>query len=140
MRASFVVLTVCCFAFLATASPEAPRQQPPQERSVPQVILSSVADHQYNLETSGKEFFLNEARANHFFLLGELHGDNEIPTLLRELWPAMWRLGYRHIAAEVSPWAAHQLQSLCTGPPCEIRALGLLLVAFFAAAEGKFLR
>src|SRR4030095_15508182 len=85
MRASFVVLTVCCSAFLATGSPEAPRQQPPQDRSIPQVILSSVADHQYNLETSGKEFFLNEARANHFFLLGELHGDAEIPTLLREL-------------------------------------------------------
>jgi hypothetical protein len=43
-------------------------------------------------------------------LQGELHGENEIPALLRDLWPAMWQGGYRHIAAELSPWAANQLE------------------------------
>jgi hypothetical protein len=44
-------------------------------------------------------------------MLGELHGENEIPELIRNLWPAMWEAGYRHVAAEVSPWAANQLES-----------------------------
>ena len=65
---------------------------------------------QYDLSADGKIFLLNEARQASFFLLGELHGENEIPALLRELWPQMWRDGYRNIAAEVSPWAAHQLE------------------------------
>jgi hypothetical protein len=43
------------------------------------------------------------------FLLGELHGETEIPALLRDLWPQLWRVGYRHVAAEISPWAAERL-------------------------------
>jgi hypothetical protein len=30
--------------------------------------------------------------------------------LLSDLWPSLWRDGYRHVAAEVSPWAATHLQ------------------------------
>ena len=72
--------------------------------------LAVLGKQQYDLSTNGKAFLLNEARAASFFLLGELHGENEIPALLRDLWPQMWRDGYRNIAAEVSPWAAHQLE------------------------------
>ena len=43
-------------------------------------------------------------------MLGEMHGDNETPALVRALWPEMWKLGYRHIAAELSPWAATSLE------------------------------
>lgn len=56
------------------------------------------------MERGGRAFLLNEATNNDFFLLGELHGDNEIPALLDVVWPQMWTVGYRHIAAEVSPW------------------------------------
>ncbi|HEY4088692.1 MAG TPA: hypothetical protein VGM43_22335 [Bryobacteraceae bacterium] len=66
---------------------------------------------QYNLSSNGNAFLLNEAHAASFFLLGELHGENEIPALLHALWPEMRRAGYAHVAAEVSPWAAKQLQS-----------------------------
>ena len=43
-------------------------------------------------------------------MLGELHGENEIPALIRNIWPSMWKAGYRHVAAEVSPWAADRLE------------------------------
>ena len=49
---------------------------------------------------------LAEARRVSFFALGELHGENEIPDLLRALWPSLWNNGYHHVAAELSPWAA----------------------------------
>src|SRR5579863_2486158 len=72
-------------------------------------ITPALASHQLDLAGRGREFLLNEARSNDYFLLGELHGDNEIPALIRTLWPAMWQSGYRHAAAEVSPWTAHAL-------------------------------
>lgn len=73
-------------------------------------VSTQLDKQQYDLSRDGKKFLLTEGRRASFFLLGELHGENEIPTLLREIWPQMWRDGYRNIAAEVSPWAAHQLE------------------------------
>lgn len=55
---------------------------------------------------------LTESRQHDFFLLGELHGENEIPALLRDLWPQLWQAGYRHVAAEISPWAAEHLERI----------------------------
>ena len=86
-------------------------------------ILFTVSKYQYDLENEGRGFLLNEANDNDFFLLGELHGENEIPALLRVLWPEMWACGYRHIAAEVSPWAAHQLEFVPEGKGPKIRGL-----------------
>jgi hypothetical protein len=86
-------------------------------------IVTTLASHQYDMENEGRSFLLQEAENSQFFLLGELHGDKEIPTLLRVLWPAMWAQGYRHIAAEVSPWAAHQLESVPTGKRPTIQGL-----------------
>ena len=77
--------------------------------------LAALTSHQYNLENAGRNLLIQEARDNDFFLLGELHGDNEIPALLRTLWPEMWKAGYRHIAAEISPWAAYQLEHVSPG-------------------------
>src|SRR2546426_11144404 len=73
-------------------------------------IATQLEKQQYDLSSDGKTFLLDEARQASFFLLGELHGENEIPALLRALWPQMWRDGYRNITAEMSPWAAHQLE------------------------------
>lgn len=86
-------------------------------------IRTALTNHQYDLEADGLRFLLDEARNNDFFLLGELHGDNEIPALLRVLWPVMWKQGYRHIAAEVSPWAAHQLEFVPVGKGPAVLAL-----------------
>lgn len=73
-------------------------------------IRSNLKQHEYDLSSDGRAFLLSEASNASFFMLGELHGENEIPTLLKDLWPAMWDSGYRYIAAEVSPWAAHRLE------------------------------
>jgi hypothetical protein len=78
-------------------------------------ILATLANHQYDMGNEGRNFLSSEARSHDFVLLGELHGDNEIPTLLKVLWPDMWTQGYRFIAAEVSPWVAHQLEFVPTG-------------------------
>lgn len=74
------------------------------------LIRGETSRHQYDLSKDGRAFLLSEARKASFFLLGELHGENEIPALLRDVWPAMWQGGYRHIGAELSPWAANQLE------------------------------
>ena len=58
--------------------------------------------NEYDLSKDGLSFLRKEAANASFFMLGELHGENEIPALIRALWPAMWDAGYRHIAAEVS--------------------------------------
>ncbi len=86
-------------------------------------ILAALTGHEYDMERGGQAFLLDEAANNDFFLLGELHGDNEIPALLNALWPQMWTAGYRHVAAEVSPWAAHQLEFVPTGTGPEVLGL-----------------
>jgi hypothetical protein len=70
----------------------------------------ALATHAVPLHGAGKERLLAEARDHDFFLLGELHGETEIPALLRDLWPELWRIGYHHVAVEVSPWAAEHLE------------------------------
>jgi hypothetical protein len=65
---------------------------------------------QYDLSQDGRSFLLQEAARASFFMLGELHGEREIPALIRSLWPALWDEGYRHVAAEVSPLAANRLE------------------------------
>ena len=87
------------------------RSQSDQPSDAIQKILAS---QQYDLADTGRAFLLDEARRSDYFLLGELHGDNEIPQLIRKLWPEMWKAGYRHVAAEVSPWAAVQLETAPT--------------------------
>jgi hypothetical protein len=78
-----------------------------QEPNPVSVLLSQ---NQYNLKADGSRFLLDEAQRASFFLLGELHGENEIPAMIRDLWPSLWKTGYRHVAAELSPWAAGMLE------------------------------
>jgi hypothetical protein len=73
-------------------------------------VAGPLREHQYDLATKGSTFLEEEAAKAAFFMIGELHGDNEIPALIRAIWPAMWKAGYRHIAAELSPWAANRLE------------------------------
>jgi len=81
-----------------------------QQKENDDYLREELRQHQYDLATKGKSFLENEARGVSFFLLGELHGENEIPDLLHALWPQMWHDGYRYLAAELSPWAADQLE------------------------------
>ena len=60
-------------------------------------IQAALTIHQLGSETDGLTFLAHQADNNDFFLLGELHGDNQIPALLRTLWPLLWKLGYRQI-------------------------------------------
>src|ERR687888_588869 len=75
-----------------------------------EAVSVALRDNQYDLATDGRTFLLKEAAAASFFMLGELHGDNVTRALIRWLWPAMRHVGYRHIAAELSPWAASRLE------------------------------
>src|SRR5712692_9286293 len=73
-------------------------------------LTASIAKNQYDLKTAGRDFLLAQAKRASFFALGELRGENEIPDLIRDFWPSLWTLGYRHVAAELSPWAARRLE------------------------------
>src|SRR5262249_36252534 len=76
----------------------------------PDSLIASIVKNQYDLKTEGRDFLVAEAKRASFFALGELHGENEIPDLIRALWPSLWNGGYRHVAAELSPWAARRLE------------------------------
>jgi hypothetical protein len=73
-------------------------------------VFPLLQEHQYDLSADGRDFLLKESANASFFMLGELHGEQEIPSLIRSMWTPMWAQGYRHVAAEVSPWAANQLE------------------------------
>ena len=85
-------------------------------RAQAQVLSAGQADqptsellkiHQYDLAAEGKALLEREARAASFFLIGGLHGDKETPALVDSLWPT---IGYRYLAAEMSPWAASRMK------------------------------
>ena len=86
-------------------------------------IHAAVIANQFDLDGNGRQFLLGEAGKNDFFLLGELHGDSEIPALLEALWPELWKQGYHHVAGELSPWAANQLEHVPAGAGPEIQGL-----------------
>jgi hypothetical protein len=101
----FFFLTILCFVCCA-----APLQSQSIGSGDNDRLAVQLKSHQFDLSTEGKTFLLEESRQASFFLIGELHGDREIPDLLEKLWPSMWQLDYRHIATELSPWAADQLE------------------------------
>lgn len=100
-------------------------------------VRQSIPQNQYNLANSGRDFLLKEARNASFFLLGELHGENEIPALLRDLWPQMSHDGYRYIAAEVSPWAAYQLEFASAESQPKLMSLWSKQEALFVHSRGS---
>jgi hypothetical protein len=100
-------------------------------------VAEALRSHQYDLGAEGARFLQEEAGRASFFLFGESHGDNECPALLRALWPAMWRSGYRHVAAEVSPWKASQLISTRALAPDEAAGLWRQADAQFVESFGR---
>jgi hypothetical protein len=112
-----MVFALSLVAFGLNPAPHRATDQPDSQ------ILSVLTNNQYDIEAEGRKFLLTEANKNDFFLLGELHGDREIPALLESLWPEMWKLGYRHIAAELSPWAARELEFAPAGKGPEVQGL-----------------
>jgi hypothetical protein len=84
-------------------------------------IRAALTAHAVPLRGGGEALLISEARLHDFFLLGELHGETEIPALLSDLWPQLWQAGYRHVAAEISPWAAEHLErpARSENPPIE---------------------
>jgi len=73
-------------------------------------ISGVLKANEYDLPNTGKTFILKEAHNASFLLLGELHGEKEIPDLIYLLWPVLQKNGFNHIAAEISPWAARKLE------------------------------
>jgi len=73
-------------------------------------IKQALVAHALPLTSSGEALLLKEANQHDYLLLGELHGEPEIPRLLSALWPRLWESNYRYVAAEVSPWAATHLE------------------------------
>lgn len=100
-------------------------------------VSETIRQHEYDLSTQGRVFLLKEAGSASFFMLGELHGEKEIPALLRMIWPPMWQAGYRHIAAELSPWAANRLEFRPPGASEPIRGLWSQAEATFAASFNR---
>lgn len=94
------------FSFLLFIAAFSQSQIQPTEEA----LQSDLRHQQYDLSTDGKAFLLQEASGASFFLLGELHGENEIPHLLRDLWPEMSKEGYLYVAGELSPWQADELE------------------------------
>jgi hypothetical protein len=99
--------------------------------------VTLLQSYQYDASGSGQQFLLNEARNVSFFLLGELHGEQEIPNLLFSLWPEMYNDGYRHVAAEVSPWAADKLNSGKGKDSLSVEGLWTNSEAHFFLASGN---
>jgi hypothetical protein len=102
------LLAVCALATYGLAAQQFPAD----------ALIQAAKANSYPLAGTGRAFLLREAAGADFFLLGEIHGDNEVPELVASLWPAMWQSGYRHVAAEISPWATAQLEQAAmeTGP------------------------
>jgi hypothetical protein len=53
-----------------------------------ETIRKELTSHAKALHASGETVLLKEAGEHQYFLLGELHRENEVPALLSDLWPA----------------------------------------------------
>lgn len=120
---------IACLACLASVRPLLAQ--------VADTVSAPLLQNQYDLSADGRAFLLKEAAQASFFMLGELHGENEIPALIREIWPPMWQAGYRHVGAEISPWAAARLERPSRSASEPIRALWSQEEATFVASFNR---
>jgi hypothetical protein len=118
---------IACLACLASVRPLLAQ--------VADTVSAPLLQNQYDLSADGRAFLLKEAAQASFFMLGELHG--EISALIREIWPPMWQAGYRHVAAEFSPWAAARLERPSRSATEPIRALWSQEEATFVASFNR---
>lgn len=113
-----LLTTLACMPFLLCLTHRL-RGQEATETSIKQALVT----HATPLKPKGEEVLLKEAEDHQYVLLGELHGETEIPQLLSDLWPRLWKMSYRYIAAEVSPWAATHLERPATGDATSVPGL-----------------
>jgi hypothetical protein len=104
-----LLTTIACVPLLLCLTHRIAAQEA-TETSLRQVLVK----HATPLKSGGEDVLFKEAEEHQYVLLGELHGETEIPQLLSDLWPRLWKANYRHIAAEVSPWAATHLERPAT--------------------------
>lgn len=104
---------------LSSCLPSVLSAQTPTEES----LRAELIKHGIPLQGAGEALLLKEAQSHQYFLLGELHGETQLPELLSDLWPSLWKEGYRHVAAEVSPWAATHLQRNLHDDPTPVPGL-----------------
>ena len=98
-----IVLMCAPFLLLATLRPAG---QETGDIALKQALVA----HALPLAAGGEAILLKEADQHDYFLLGELHGETEIPRLLAALWPRLWESKYRHVAAEASRFFVATLQ------------------------------
>jgi hypothetical protein len=91
--------------------------------STEQSLRNELRANATALRPAGEAMLRHEAQSYQYPLLGDLHGEIEIPELLSDLWPSLWHDGYRHVAAEVSPWAANHLQRNIKDDPTPVPGL-----------------
>lgn len=111
-------LLAIMFLVSSSVAPALSAQTPTAES-----LRAELVKHGTPLHTGGEALLLNEAQSHQYFLLGELHGETQIPELISDLWPSLWQDGYRHVAAEVSPWAASHLQQDIHNDPTPVPGL-----------------
>jgi hypothetical protein len=99
------LMTIAIILFWLCITPRTVAQDA-TETAVKQQLLSDARP----LRPTGEAVLVREAEEHEYLLLGELHGETDIPQLLSALWPRLWKANYRYIAAEVSPWAATHLE------------------------------
>jgi hypothetical protein len=107
----------------------------PPQTATEESLRQELSSHATPLHLLGETLLLKQVLQHDYFLLGELHGEVEIPKLLADLWPSLWRDGYRHVAAEVSPWAAAHLRQSAADDPTPVPGLWNRAQA---AAIGRF--
>jgi hypothetical protein len=69
-----------------------------------------------NLTGEGAEFLKEEARLNQFFLVGEDHGQAEIPEFTTALLKTLRGYNYKYLAVETGPITAKMIEPLITRP------------------------
>jgi hypothetical protein len=60
---------------------------------VSEAVTLPLEQQEYDLSKEGRAFLVQEAANSSLFMLGELHGENEIPSLIRVIRRSMWAAG-----------------------------------------------
>ena len=61
---------------------------------------------------SGKEFLEKELRESQFFMIGELHGNEQTPLFTASILPLAKKLGYNYLGLEIGPYSNKVLRSV----------------------------
>lgn len=70
----------------------------------------SINDNQ--IIGNGKRFLQQEATSSQFFMIGELHGNNETPIFSKAILNLLQSYNYKHFAIEVGPYSEKKISSI----------------------------